>query len=132
MTKKNPKKNNRKDDRKQFGAHAEQIAARHLQKLGYRIVARNVRCRAGEIDLIARDGEILVFCEVKARRQGRFGDPAEAIDVRKQAQIITLANDYLHKLTTAVPVCRFDAVLMLWNGKEWAIRHEKDAFRPGW
>lgn len=81
---------------------------------GYKIVARNFSGRRGEIDIIARDGEYLVFVEVKYRRDERQGSPAEAVDYRKQQHIRRAAEYYLYKnrVSEAMP-CRFDVVAIL-------------------
>ncbi|MBF0621056.1 MAG: YraN family protein [Magnetococcales bacterium] len=118
------------DARHHFGATAERVAARFLQKSGYEIVARNVRSRYGELDLVAREGDVLVFCEVKARRSG---DPGEAIDAMKQHKLIRLAEMWLQKNNAMADMaCRFDAVLMQRKGVLWNIELVRDAFRPGW
>lgn len=94
----------------QLGVAAEQAAADYLTRQGLRIVARNWRCRRGEIDLICRDGAVLVFVEVRQRRSSGFASAAESIDGRKQAKLVAAAQLYLVKLG-ATPACRFDAVL---------------------
>ena len=93
------------------GAQAEQTAARYLQQQGLQLVESNYRCRFGEIDLILRDGDILVFAEVRLRSRNNFGGAAASIDVHKQAKLIRAAQSYLAGLSS-VPPCRFDAVLM--------------------
>ncbi|HID52034.1 MAG TPA: YraN family protein [Anaerolineae bacterium] len=81
--------------RKQLGAWGEGVAATRLEAEGYRIVARNWRCRQGEIDLIARAGETLVFVEVKTRRGRSMGAPEEALTPQKSRKLIQLAQIYL-------------------------------------
>jgi len=81
--------------RKRLGAWGERIAATHLEAAGYHIVARNWRCRQGEIDLVARAGKMLVFVEVKTRRGRRMGAPEEAFTPRKARKLIQLAQLYL-------------------------------------
>lgn len=93
------------------GAEAENSAARYLQQHGLRLLTRNYRCRAGEIDLVMQDGTTLVFVEVRLRRNPAFGGAAASIDTRKQAKLIRAAQHYLATLTP-VPPCRFDAVLL--------------------
>jgi len=90
------------------GDKGEQSAALYLRKLGYKIIAANYRASTGEIDIIARDKEYLVFVEVKTRRSLACGSPAEAVNVKKQQKIIKTALCYLnqHKLTDHD--CRFD------------------------
>jgi len=95
---------------RRVGEAGEQAAAAFLTSLGYRIVARNVRFRSGEIDLIARDGSVLVFVEVKTRRGRRFGTPGEAVTPQKQRKLIRLASLYLARLGGEPPPCRFDVV----------------------
>jgi putative endonuclease len=93
------------------GARAEQVAARFLQQNGLRLVQSNFRCRFGEIYLILRDGETLVFAEVRQRSRGDFGGAAASIDGHKQRRLILTAQHYLASLPH-VPPCRFDAVLL--------------------
>ena len=98
-------------NKRTIGAGYETIAADYLQKAGYTILDRNFRCRTGEIDLIARDGEYLVFIEVKYRKNKRNGNPLEAVHERKQSVIGQVAGYYLllHPRYRQMP-CRFDVV----------------------
>jgi putative endonuclease len=73
------------------GRHGEELAARHLEAAGLQILARNWRCREGELDIVARDGSVLVFAEVKTRSSLAFGLPAEAVNRAKSARIRQLA-----------------------------------------
>lgn len=107
------------------GAEAEDSAARHLQQHGLHLLARNYRCRAGEIDLVMQDGATLVFVEVRLRRNPAFGGAAASIDTRKQAKLIRAAQHYLATLSP-VPPCRFDAVLL--GADTTAIEWLKNAF----
>ena len=93
------------------GARAEALAAAYLVRQGLAIVARNFRIRAGEIDLVARDGRVLVFVEVRLRRSARFGGAVESITATKRARLVAAANAYLARLGREPP-CRFDAILM--------------------
>jgi putative endonuclease len=122
-----------RDARHLLGVESEQVAEQYLHKNGYRILERNVRSRQGELDLVALQGEVLVFCEVKARR-GVFGmDPAENIHARKQDQLVRLAAGYLQRHPEhAGRECRFDAVLVWKRGVLWQIEVIADAFQPGW
>lgn len=81
--------------RKNFGDSAERIAALHLEQNGYRILARNVRTRYGEIDLIAQDTDGIAFVEVKARRTRAHGAPEEALTPRKQLKLVQLADAFI-------------------------------------
>src|ERR1700760_1404542 len=90
----------RADPRRRLGGVGEQLAAEHLQRLGYRIVERNYRTRWGELDLIAHDGRLLAFVEVKTRRaSGATGTPFEAVDRRKQAQVRRIAAGWLTEVS---------------------------------
>jgi putative endonuclease len=99
------------DLRHALGLLGEQLAATHLQRLGYDIVARRHRTRFGEIDLIARDGDVLVFVEVKTRRAGPTA-PWEALGDAKQSQVRRMAAAYLHDVRERPRFAelRFDAV----------------------
>lgn len=109
------------------GAQAEQSAARFLQQQGLRLVQANYRCRFGEIDLILKDGDTLVFAEVRMRSNKDFGGAAASIDARKQGKLILTAQHYLASLSSAPP-CRFDAVLMATPEGGNSIEWVKNAF----
>ncbi|MCS7307915.1 MAG: YraN family protein [Aquificaceae bacterium] len=79
------------------GAEFEELAVKYLQDLGYKILHRNYHCRFGEIDIIALDGNVLVFVEVKGGRSKEYGDPAERIDERKMRRILLCVEDFLQK-----------------------------------
>jgi|LJSS01.1.fsa_nt_gb putative endonuclease len=114
---------------RQRGIEAETIAAEYLERLGFRVVARNVHAgRLGEIDLIAYEGEVLVFVEVKARSSHRFGTPEEAVTPRKRRFLVRAAQVYraAHGLDE-VP-CRFDVVAIDLSVSPPVIRHYRDAF----
>ena len=91
------------------GRAGEDRAAGFLQSAGYRIVRRNVRLPGGEIDLVCRDGEVIVFVEVKARWSTRFGSALSAVDARKRATLRRLAADYVQIVAPNARV-RFDVV----------------------
>ena len=93
------------------GARAEALAAAYLMRQGLTIVARNFRTRAGEIDLIARDGRTLVFVEVRMRRTASHGGAVESITAQKRIRLVAAASGYLAMLGREPP-CRFDAILM--------------------
>lgn len=94
----------------QLGKTGEDHAARELTRRGYAILARRFRTRAGEIDIIARDGDTLVFVEVKTRRSDRRGGPAEAVDRHKQIRLARIALSYLQATDGVGQRCRFDVV----------------------
>lgn len=93
------------------GAAAEALAAEFLQARGLTIAARNYRCRGGEIDLVARDGETLIFVEVRLRSDAAFGGAAESITAAKRRRLAFAAAHYLSRLNREPP-CRFDAILL--------------------
>jgi putative endonuclease len=93
------------------GARAEELAAAFLIARGLAVVERNFRRRCGELDLVARDGETLVFVEVRLRRRGDFGGAAASITAAKRARIVAAAELYLAGLAQTPP-CRFDAILL--------------------
>jgi putative endonuclease len=97
-------------DRIGLGKSGEDLACRELQRLGYAILARRYRTRYGEIDIVARDGDTVVFVEVKARTTDRYGEPAEAVTLHKQARIAAMAEDFLARRRLAGAPCRFDVV----------------------
>ena len=113
---------------KPLGSEGEDLAVRFLQKKGYRIVARNYKTPVGEIDIIARDGDTIVFIEVKTRTDISFGYPFEAVNKRKRQKLKNLALLYLKRKRKESPV-RFDvlSIFCMDNGKK-DIEHIKDAF----
>ncbi len=116
------------DSRRQFGQAGEEIAARYLEQHGYRIIARNYRTRAGEIDIIARDRDTLVFVEVKTRRSVYFGNPKYAVDRRKQQKISRAALFYLQDTGQSRVKARFDVVSILSAGGRTDVELVKNAF----
>lgn len=93
------------------GAEAEQLAAAFLQRQGLQLVESNYRCRFGEIDLICRDRDALVFVEVRLRGSEAFGGAAASITASKQHKLVLAARHYLLQQRTP-PACRFDVVLL--------------------
>lgn len=115
--------------RPSLGDRGEEAAARHLQALGYVVLERRYRTRAGEIDLIARDGDTLVFVEVKARSSLACGRPSEAIDWRKRGRIARAASLYLARRGGCESPCRFDVVEVLEEpGSAPRVRLIRNAF----
>ncbi|MBS1199123.1 MAG: hypothetical protein H6R18_2908 [Proteobacteria bacterium] len=92
------------------GRDAENLAAEYLQEQGLKLVERNFRVRGGEVDLICRDGKVLVFVEVRLRRSKDFGGAAASIGAGKQARLILAARHYLMRVPECD--CRFDCVLL--------------------
>jgi len=117
------------DHRRAVGAAGESAAARHLGRRGYRIVEANVRCRLGEIDLVAIDAGVIVFVEVKSNRGGRFGAPEEMVTPLKQRRLTRLAAWYLQRRGWFGRPARFDVVAIDWEESGAArVRHFRDAF----
>ena len=92
------------------GAQAEELCAEFLQRAGLRILARNWRCRHGEIDLVAQDGDTLVFAEVRLRSDPRFGGAAESITAAKRGRLVAASRLYLAGCGESP--CRFDVLLL--------------------
>jgi putative endonuclease len=113
-----------------LGDAGEKLAERELQRLGYKILARQHRNSMGEIDLIALDGDRVVFVEVKTRRSSDRGNPVEAVDRRKQAQLTRLALVYLKGKGWLERPSRFDVVAVVWSEAEGTpeVVHYKNAF----
>jgi putative endonuclease len=115
-----------------FGRRCESLAAAHLTRLGWRIVARNYRCGHREIDLIARRGDCIAFVEVKGRRAGGLGDPLDAITRRKRREIERVARHWLVRFGHARLACRFDAISVEEGpGPFLRLRHIENAWRVG-
>ncbi len=110
-----------------YGKKGEILAQNYLKKLGYKIIATNMKNNIGEIDIIAKHKKTIVFVEVKTRISNAFGYPAEAVDERKQQKIRAVAELYLqqNKLTNAP--CRFDVVSVL-GDEDYKIDHIINAF----
>lgn len=117
------------DPRRGRGQDAEDAAARHLSRLGLTVVARNVRFREGEIDLVCRDGDTWVFVEVKSRR-ATWGDaPGAAVSWWKQRRLVRLAGHYLKWRRLGDVRCRFDVVAVtIDDAGATAVRHLPAAF----
>ncbi len=116
-------------DRITLGKAGEDYACRELERCGYEILARRFRTRLGEIDIVAREGDTLVFIEVKARRTTRFGEPIEAVDWRKRQTIARLAAEYVLRHSIGNASCRFDVVSIVFgDGLRPRIAIVRDAF----
>lgn len=113
-----------------FGRRGEDLAHRYLSKRGFRVVARNWRTRSGaaEVDLIAREGNILVFVEVKSRLTGDYGGPERAVDIDKARRLLRAAAEYIHR-TAPAPV-RFDVVTVI-HSRPPHVEHLRDVFAAG-
>lgn len=114
---------------KELGARGEEAAAWYLRRRGYDILERNWRCFAGEADIIARDGDALVFVEVKTRTSIKYGFPAEAVDAAKRDRYEKIALAYLADYEyTDIPI-RFDVISIVAVSNDRAcVRHQISAF----
>lgn len=115
---------------KRLGDRGEKAAEAFLRRKGYSIISRSYRCPLGEIDLVARDGETIVFVEVKGRRTARFGSGLEAVTRAKQRRIARVAAHYLVRFGLSTAKTRFDVVGIRWgtDGSPECIA-VRDAFR---
>jgi len=113
------------DSKIQRGASAEVVAARLLAAAGYQIVERNFRCKVGELDIVARDGDVLVFVEVRSRSDDEHGSAVEMIRRTKQRRVARVAAYYLATTAPVFEQCRFDIVAIT-AGEPILL---KDAFR---
>lgn len=110
------------------GAAGEQLACRHLESAGYRIVERNWRCRSGEVDVIARDGDVTVFVEVKERYGRSHGEGCDAVTFGKRRRVVRAARLYAAAHGLSESPLRFDVVAIDHDSAGAHIRHERGAF----
>jgi putative endonuclease len=116
------------DGRGALGRQGEALAEAFLQNLRYTIVARNYRCRAGEIDLVALDGSVIVFVEVRSRRGTVAGTPLESVDFRKRAQCARVARHFLAAYGWHDRDARFDVIGVRFDAEPATIEHVRGAF----
>jgi putative endonuclease len=116
--------------RRWFGSRAERAASRFLRRLGYRIVARNWSCRAGELDLVAVDGGCVVFVEVRSTGTEHAERPAASVDPEKQRRLTDLALRFLQEKRLLGRPARFDVLAVQWPGdsRQPIIIHYPNAF----
>ena len=111
-----------------LGKWGEDVAVIYLKKINYRIVERNYRCKFGEIDIIALEGQTIVFVEVKTRSSGEFGCPQTGVTPRKQRQLTKIAHYYLQKHQLFHRDARFDVVAVEKRSGEKQITMIRNAF----
>jgi putative endonuclease len=114
-----------------LGKTGEDLACRELERRGYAILERRWRLRGGEIDIIARHGDTVVFVEVKARDGSTFGEGSEAVTVRKQRRIVQLAVWYLARHRLVDVPCRFDVVSIAIDRVPPVVEVYQNAFDAG-
>lgn len=116
-------------EKKRLGERGEDAAAAYLERVGMTVVERNWRCPAGEVDIVALDGETLVLCEVKTRRTAAKGTPEDAVTPAKQRKYGTLAATYLQRNGIEPAEVRFDVISILVIAEDRALlRHHRAAF----
>lgn len=115
------------DNRKNIGNLGENLVAKYLEDLGYKIIERNFNCKLGEIDIIAQDKNEIVFVEVKTRRMLSYGDPAESVNIPKQKHIYRAGEYYLLINNKLDNFTRIDVVEVYLHDKEYKINHIKKA-----
>jgi ribonuclease HII len=113
---------------RELGLSCEELACQMLEGRGYEVICRNWKCRRGEIDIIAREGEVLVFVEVKARSRANFGGPAVAVTAAKQERLSAAALEYLAASGLSGAPARFDVVLFRGQGSERCCEVIRNAF----
>lgn len=116
-------------ERPAAGRDAEALVGRHIEREGMRVVARNFRGRGGEIDIVARDGDVLVFVEVRFREEDEFGAPEETVTPVKRGRIVSAARAYLSTISPADwKEARFDVAAVEGSGEAAVIRYYRNAF----
>ena len=116
------------DGRRELGRRGEAVAEAFLRTHRYTIVARNYRCRAGEIDLVALDGQVVVFVEVRSRCGTAAGTPLESVDGRKQARVARVAQHFVATRGWHERDARFDVVGVRFDAEPPAVEHVRGAF----
>jgi putative endonuclease len=111
-----------------LGKVGERVAEQYLKNKGYKLVERNYRCAAGELDLIVLDRRVVVFVEVKTRSGHGYGSPLEAVEFRKQRKMIQAAQYFLSEKKLHQRDARFDVVGISWPGREPVVEHIENAF----
>lgn len=106
-----------------LGKFGEDLAVQYLERSGCEILDRNWRCRAGELDIVARDGDVLVVCEVKTRSSESFGTPLEAITRRKLATLRSLSLAWLAEHAVNAPLVRLDVIGITTSGVDGPLLH---------
>jgi putative endonuclease len=114
--------------KQEFGKKGEALAEEYLKRKGFQIIKKNYRYGHKEIDLIAKEGNTIVFVEVKAGRSKSFGAPHERVDSRKQRNLIDAANDFIQKEDTANCDFRFDVLAITYRKGKEDIDHIRGAF----
>ena len=118
-------------ERSARGRVAEELAARYLAACGLTVIERNVRVPGGELDLVAREGDEIVFVEVRSRRRGSRYSPEATIDRAKRARLARAADAWLSRRGMPLARCRFDVVAVVASSGGYRFRHHRGAFVAG-
>lgn len=113
---------------RELGRRGERRATWFYRLRGYRIVARNIRLPAGEIDLVVKRGKTIVIAEVKTRQSLVAGEGHDSVDRRKRERLVRLGEQYAARHPGAQ--LRYDVLSIFWNGRRFLVTHYADAFRP--
>ncbi len=113
---------------KKLGGWGEETAVSYLRKKGFRILARNFRSRFGELDIVAKKDQTLVFFEVKTRKNSDIMKPFESVNSRKQEKIKILASEFLQKTNEGYRSVRFDVISVIKDKTSYLIEHIENAF----
>jgi putative endonuclease len=119
-------------EKKELGKRGEEVALRFLKKKGYRIIEKNYACKMGEMDIIAKEKDTLVFIDEKTRTSALFGPPQLAVNFSKQRQLSKVALNYLKENRLEEAKARFDVVAILLGQKEEGIELIRNAFDLNW
>lgn len=111
--------------KKELGCLGEQIVSHYLEKIGYQVLERNYYCRQGEIDIVAKDGDEIVFIEVKTRKSNNFGRPSEAVNYMKVKHMYSVAGYFLYKFGLFDVFVRFDVIEVLLENGKFNLNHIK-------
>lgn len=118
------------DARHALGERGEQAAEAHLRRAGLRTLARRYRTPVGELDLVMREGDTIVFVEVKTQRDERYADPEQRVSLEKQRKTARCAAWYLNAHRKQDAACRFDVVTVICDTEPPRVTHHRDAFAP--
>lgn len=113
---------------KQRGNLGEESAARYLESRGFRVLERNWRYRQWELDLVCRDGDTIVFVEVKTRRSGSMASPADAMTLKKRQKLVKAASHFLSQSDLWDEPCRFDLAAVIDTGHSMDVEHTENVF----
>jgi putative endonuclease len=116
-------------ERRAWGDGAEQLVAEALERQGWVVRDRNVRCRHGELDVVAEKGEVLAFVEVRMRATDRFGSPTESVLGPKQRRVVLAATEYCQRHRLFERVIRFDVASVVGRGRSGVVEFVEDAFQ---